>query len=272
MQVLNIAAYRFTHFSPEELELLCAQIESAAQKHGLLGTTLLATEGINLFMAGTEARVRAFWGEFEALDARLCGMRVKESLSDNVPFKKLRVRVRREIITSGRADLGPTTSETAPHLAPETLAAWLDEGRPLTLLDTRNAFEVRFGTFESAQHLEIANFGAFEREAGAQLADVKDVPLVMFCTGGIRCEKAAPMLMEQGFSEVYQLEDGILGYFERVGGRHWRGDCFVFDGRIALDPELAPSGVLQCPECHDPVEASKQACVCGYAVGSSTSS
>lgn len=242
MDILNIAAYRFFSLHDDASPHRDA-IEALACEGELLGTVLLAPEGINLFLAGAETSVRVFLEALGKLDARYTGMRVKESWSETVPFKKLRVRVKRELITSGRPDLGPGRGPQAPHLPPERLARWLDEGRDVLLLDTRNAFEVEMGTFEGATHLDLESFSALPEASKARLASLKSKPVVMFCTGGIRCEKAGAMLVEQGFKQVYQLEDGILGYFERVGGRHWAGTCFVFDERIALDPELNP-----CPE------------------------
>ncbi len=149
-------------------------------------------------------------------------------------------------------------------MPPATLSAWLDEARPFTLLDTRNRYEVASGTFEAARHLDIANFREFTAAIEAGLNDGSldiESPVVTFCTGGIRCEKAAPWLLERGFTEVHQVEGGILNYFEHCGGRHWQGECFVFDDRVEVDTRLCPTGASLCTRCHRAVAAG-QACDC----------
>jgi UPF0176 protein len=140
----------------------------------------------------------------------------------------------------------------APAIAPNILKQWLDEKRDITLLDTRNDYEVRFGTFKKATHLAINDFSDFPKAATALTADK---PVVMFCTGGIRCEKAALELLHAGFPEVYQLEGGILNYFQETDGAHYEGECFVFDERVALDTNLQVTGTLQCVVCEGPQQA-----------------
>ncbi|MFN9914128.1 MAG: rhodanese-like domain-containing protein, partial [Pirellulaceae bacterium] len=129
------------------------------------------------------------------------------------------------------------------------LKAWLDAGRPVTLLDTRNDYEVELGTFQQAIDLGIHHFRDFPQAAAAIPEEIKARPMVTFCTGGIRCEKAGPYLEQLGFREVYQLDGGILNYFERCGNSHYEGDCFVFDHRVAVTPELKPSGAKLCFAC-----------------------
>jgi len=167
---------------------------------------------------------------------------------DKQPFRKMIVRVAREIITMHHPTIRPEAGR-ALSVDAVTLKQWLaqghdDEKRELVLLDTRNKFEVDMGTFEGAVDLGIAMFGEFPKEVRQTMdADksLKDKTIVSFCTGGIRCEKAALYLQELGHPKVLQLEGGILRYFEDVGGDHWNGECFVFDERIALDPNLRPS-------------------------------
>ena len=130
----------------------------------------------------------------------------------------------------------------APRLAPQELKRWLDQGRDIVLLDTRNQFEVDLGSFENTLALGLKSFSDFPRATQALPEELKGQPIVTFCTGGIRCEKAAPWLISQGFREVYQLDGGILNYFEQCGGAHFRGACFVFDQRVALDPALRETG------------------------------
>ena len=126
----------------------------------------------------------------------------------------------------------------APRLAPQELKRWLDEGRDIVLLDTRNQFEVELGSFENTLALGLKSFSDFPRATPALPEALKHQPIVTFCTGGIRCEKAAPWLISQGFRQVYRLDGGILNYFEQCGGAHFRGECFVFDQRVALDATL----------------------------------
>jgi UPF0176 protein len=174
------------------------------------------------------------------VDARLADLEYKQSESDFQPFGKMLVKVKREIIPLGLPDLRPA-DHPAPRLAPRELKRWLDEKHPLTLLDTRNAFEVEIGSFESALHLDLRSFRGFARAARNLDPALKDRPIVTFCTGGIRCEKAALYLKREGFREVYQLDGGILRYFEQCGDAHFRGKCFVFDERAALDAIINPS-------------------------------
>ena len=238
MNILNIAAYEFVVL--DHLPQLRAAFKARGGELGLKGTILVAAEGINLFLAGAAANIETFL-ETLRTDARFAAIEVKRSWSTEQPFHRLLVKIKREIVSMHRPEFNP--SETpAPRLAPQELRRWLDEGRAVTLLDTRNQFEVDLGTFENTLALGLKSFSEFPRATPALPAALKDQPIVTFCTGGIRCEKAAPWLISQGFRKVYQLDGGILNYFEQCGGAHFRGDCFVFDQRVALDPGLRPSG------------------------------
>ncbi|KZE91842.1 sulfurtransferase [Microbacterium sp. TNHR37B] len=238
MGVLNVSAYLFTAL-PDRDELR-PRLKDRAVAAGLKGTILLAEEGINLFLAGDPTAVRAFLVELRE-DPRLAALTAKESWSDEQPFGKMIVKVKAEIIRMDRPTIRPGEVR-APAVAPATLRRWLDQGhddagRPVTLLDTRNAFEVDYGTFASAQDWRLSRFTEFPDAARRHAAELADTTVVSFCTGGIRCEKAALYLREHGV-DAYQLEGGILGYFEHVGGAHWNGECFVFDEREALAPDL----------------------------------
>lgn len=239
-QVLNVSAYLFTPIAdPAELRPV---LRERAVEAGLKGTILLAEEGINLFLAGSADAVRGFLQELRR-DERFAALTAKESWSDDQPFRKMLVKVKREIIRMDHPTIRPSSGR-APAVAPEVLRRWLDdghddEGREVVLLDTRNAFEVDYGTFDGALDWRIERFTQFPDAAAAASRDLQGKTVVSFCTGGIRCEKAAIYLGEIGV-DALQLEGGILGYFERVGGAHWNGECFVFDEREALDPALAP--------------------------------
>ncbi len=243
--ILNIAAYKFVSLTNlpayrSELRRLCNDLS-------LRGTIMLSPEGINLFIAGEEASVRHLVEHLRS-NPLLEDLEVKESYSDKQPFNRMLVKLKREIIAFGIDAVRPAV-KTSPKLKATELRQWLSEGRKVRLLDTRNVYEVELGTFRNAEHLSIHHFRDFP-EAIAQLPEEsKDEPIVMFCTGGIRCEKAGPLMEQAGFKQIYQLEGGILKYFEECGGEHYDGACFVFDNRVALDPELKPTGELLCFAC-----------------------
>ena len=238
--VLNISAYLFTRVvDAAELKPVLRDRAVAA---GLKGTILLAEEGINLFLAGDVDAVRGFVDALRA-DPRFATLRTKESWSETQPFGRMLVKVKREIIRMDHPTIRPESGR-APSVAPATLRRWLDsgrddQGREVVLLDTRNAFEVDYGSFDGALDWRLERFTQFPDAAAAAAADLDGKTVVSYCTGGIRCEKAAIYLRESGV-DAYQLDGGILGYFELVGGDHWSGDCFVFDEREALTPGLAP--------------------------------
>jgi UPF0176 protein len=241
--VLNVAAYRFVDI--DDPGLLRERLLTSAHAAGLLGTVLIAPEGINLFLAGAPERVRGWLAALRD-DLRFAGLEAKESFSDEVPFRRLRVRVKREIIRMNHPAVRPASGR-APAVDAATLARWLDaghcdEGRPVALLDTRNAFEVDAGAFEGAIDWRLQQFSDFPAALDAHRAELEGKTVVSYCTGGIRCEKAALLMHERGLRHVLQLDGGILKYFEATqGAPHWRGDCVVFDDRIALNAALAPA-------------------------------
>lgn len=238
MNILNVAAYRFARL--DGLPQLRDEIRARCKSLGLKGTVLIAAEGINLFLAGAEPEVESFLDALRA-DVRFSAIEVKRSWSSTQPFKRLLVKIKREIVSMRRPEIDPLKAP-APRLAPQELKRWLDQERDIVLLDTRNQFEVDLGSFERTLALGLKSFSDFPGSTAALDDELKNRPVVTFCTGGIRCEKAAPWLISQGFREVYQLEGGILNYFEHCGGAHFRGACFVFDQRVALDPSLRATG------------------------------
>jgi len=267
-QIINVSGYRFIELEEhEELPALRDAMLEAFNEIGVKGTILIAQEGINAAFAGTSdqiTRVRAWF----ANDARFASLWLKESPSQILPFSKLKVKIRPEIITfepnlTHAQRISPTDTP-APVIAPKKLKEWLDSKRDFTLLDTRNTYEIDSGTFEKAVDLNIDIFKNFTKAVDDAVANGTlntDEPVVTFCTGGIRCEKAAPYLLQNGFKEVYQIEGGILNYFEQCGGEHWDGNCFVFDDRAEINPELEPTGATLCHECHRAVPA-EQICPC----------
>jgi UPF0176 protein len=233
--ILNIAAYRFVAL--DDLAELREKIAAQLAQLALKGTVLLAPEGINLFLAGAPDAVDQFL-LFLRADPRFGPLQEKRSYSASQPFKRTRVKLKREIVPLGVHNLNPA-DYPAPYLSAETLKAWIDEGRSFVLLDTRNRFEFERGTFHGAHELGINDFRSFPDAVKPMLEQWRQTPVVTFCTGGIRCEKAAPLMQKLGFAEVYQLDGGILKYFETQGGAHFSGECFVFDERITLDETLA---------------------------------
>lgn len=241
MPILNIAAYKF--IALDHLPELQAAVRDAAYQQGLKGTVLLAEEGINLFLAGPADSVHAFLNWLRR-DERLADMETKDSFSSEQPFRKLLVKIKPEIVRMNHPAIQPAAGR-APAVDAHTLKRWLDTGhddagRPVLTLDTRNDFEVDIGTFKNAIDWRITCFSQFPQALQTHREDLRDKTVVSFCTGGIRCEKAAIYMREAGVQNVYQLDGGILKYFELSGPAHFEGDCFVFDQRRALDPALRP--------------------------------
>jgi UPF0176 protein len=253
-QVVNIAAYQFVAI--ENLTALRERLRAQCKAWELKGTILLSPEGINLFLAGGQSEIDQLLAELRAVPG-LENLTPKVSISDQQPFNRMLVRIKKEIIAFGVAGIEPGT-RTSPKLAPAELKQWLDEGRPVTLLDTRNDYEVKFGTFKNAVTLGIDHFRHFPNAVAQLPAELKQTPIVMFCTGGIRCEKAGPFMEQAGFEQIFQLDGGILKYFEDVGGEHYDGECFVFDKRVGVEANLAESTSAQCFKCMAPLSAEDQ--------------
>lgn len=239
--VLNVSAYLFV--SLPDAAALREPLLARARALELKGTILLAEEGVNLFLAGAPENVRALLAYLRA-DPRLAPLQAKESWSHEVPFGRMLVKHKREIIRMNHPAIRPQQGR-APALDAQTLKRWLDqghddEGRPVVTLDTRNAFEVDQGTFAGAVDWRLHRFSDFPAALARHAGELAGKTVVSFCTGGIRCEKAALVMQEAGLDHVWQLEGGILKYFEETGGVHFRGSCFVFDERQALDAGLSP--------------------------------
>ena len=258
-QIINIAAYKFVTFDDTvaqrpRFQALCRDLD-------LKGTILLSPEGINLFLAGIRTSIDQFLAFLRA-DPRFADMAFKESLSEKQPFNRMLVRLKREIITMKHPLIKPELGR-APAVDAQTLRRWLDQGhddlgKPVVMLDTRNAFEVDVGTFDNTIDYRIEKFSEFPTIIEREKEALNDKTIVTFCTGGIRCEKAAIHMKNIGYDSVYQLEGGILKYFEEVGGAHYQGDCFVFDHRTALNPQLQETATRQCFACRAVVTPREQ--------------
>ena len=241
--VLNVSAYRFVPV--QDTAELQSAVLARAQAAALKGTVLIAEEGLNLALAGRAAALRGFLSWLQS-DTRFAALPIKESFSAQMPFRKLLVKVKREIIRMNRPAVRPAEGR-APAVTAGTLARWLaqghcDEGRPVVLLDTRNAFEVDAGAFQGALDWRLGKFSDFPAELETRVGDLRHKTVVSYCTGGIRCEKAALVMQDVGLEHVHQLEGGILRYFEETGSAPgWQGDCVVFDDRGALRSDLTPA-------------------------------
>ena len=236
-RILNIATYRFVAIA--DPATLKAEWLPKAEAIGLKGTILIAPEGINLFLASAETTVRSFLAMVND-DTRFTDLDIKESWSDEVPFKRIKIKLKSEIVTFRQAGVDPINAP-APFIDAAELKRRLDAGEDIVLLDTRNDVEVEKGTFNNALFWGNRNFTEFADAARKHIGEIENKTVVSFCTGGIRCEKAAPFLQSLGAKNVFQLQGGILRYFEEVGREHYTGDCFVFDERRAVDSSLERS-------------------------------
>lgn len=252
--IVNISCYKFVPLS--DLTNLRDSIRAEAARLDLRGTVLLSSEGINLFVAGPRPQLAKFVSFLKA-DPRLSDLEPKESENSYQPFNRMLVKIKKEIIAFGIESVDPI-QRTSPKLKAAQLKQWLDEGRKVHLLDVRNDYEYDLGTFDNAIKMGLDHFREFPEAVARLPQEMKHEPVVMFCTGGIRCEKAGPFMEQAGFEQIYQLDGGILKYFEEVGGQHYRGECFVFDQRVAVDPGLRETETAQCYVCQAVVTAEDQ--------------
>ena len=250
--ITNLAGYRFTPM--KELETWKSALLSRCRELGLKGSILLAPEGINFFLAGPRPNLDPVLTLIRSIPG-LADLTPKESFSQAQPFRRMLVKIKKEIVPFGVEGVDPA-SHPAPKISARELKAWLDEKRPVTLLDVRNDYEVRLGTFRHALHPKIDNFRDFPAAVRRLDPGLKSRPVVMFCTGGIRCEKAGPFMQREGFQNILQLDGGILKYFEEAGGEHFSGECFVFDERVGLDSRLRETDSVLCYNCQMPLLAS----------------
>ncbi len=212
------------------------------------GTLLLSQEGINGSFAGPSEKMDTFV-KFLLQTIGIPNPSLKVSYSEKMPFTRALVKVKPAIVAEPGVTPINLPADSAPHLAPEEFHRWVADGKKMVILDTRNDYEYQVGKFVGALHLGTQHFSDFEKDLEKAPEKWKDTPIVTFCTGGIRCEKAAPLMLKKGFREVYQLDGGILNYFEKMGRGYFEGGCFVFDQRVALDEKLKPTGDAMCFNC-----------------------
>ena len=251
---LNIAGYKFVTIP--DRNTLRQPFKHKCDSLELKGTVLLSHEGINIFVAGLESNIVQF-RNWVIEDERFNDISFKESTSDAQPFNRMNVRLKNEIISVGLPNFDRIDSEEG-RIFPNELHQRLSNNEDIVLLDTRNTYETRLGSFQNSIELGIRTFRAFPEAVANMDTSLKDKQIVMFCTGGVRCEKASVIMRDAGFTNVRQLEGGILGYFQEVGGDHWNGECFVFDKRVALKPDLTETGTTVCFACREPLLPEQQ--------------
>jgi len=238
--MLNLAAYRF--WPIDQPETVRQHLHQLGHSLGVFGTILISHEGLNAVLAGPEPTCRQMLAAIRALPG-FEPIIAKESWSQAIPFRRFKVKVKREIIRMDHPTVRPVDGR-APTVDAPTLARWLDQGhddahRPVVLLDTRNGFEIDHGGFAGALDWRLNQFTEFPKALAEHREALEGKTVVTYCTGGIRCEKAALYMQSVGLEDVLQLEGGILNYFELTDGRHYQGSCFVFDEREALAPDLS---------------------------------
>lgn len=238
----GVAAFR------DELQAVCEQ-------RRLLGTILVAAEGFNGTLTGAEAAILDVFGWIERRLDLESTIDARWTESADAPFRRMRVRIKKEIVTLGRPDILPHR-KTGEYVSPGQWNALIEDPDVL-VIDTRNRYEVEVGSFPRAVDPGTDSFRQFPAFAEELAETSRDRPLAMFCTGGIRCEKATALMLELGFEEVYHLRGGILNYLAETPDDEnlWTGECFVFDTRVAVDRDLAEGGYLQCHACRRPLSA-----------------
>ena len=255
LEFLNVAGYKFEPL--ENLDSLIPEFQNKCDQLGLKGSVYLSPNGINFSIAGTEENIDTYI-QFMEEDSRFRDIPLKKTFSETQPFRRMKVRLKKEIISLGRDDINPREL-TGEYISPRELFEMYETKEDIIVLDTRNEYETRVGLFENALDLHLDTFRDFPSAIETLPEEYKDKQIVMYCTGGIRCEKASAVMMKAGFSNVKQLEGGVLDYFKETGGAYWNGDCFVFDERVALDKELKETEYIYCYICREPLSAEEKA-------------
>nr|AGQ18896.1 putative sulfurtransferase [Candidatus Actinomarina minuta] len=255
LDVLNIAGYKFEPL--DDVEVLVPEFQSVCNKLELKGSVYLSPNGINFSLGGSEESIQQYV-QFMEQDERFLNIPLKKTYSETQPFRRMKVRPKKEIISLGRDDINPREL-TGGYVTPQELYTMYENKEDVIVLDTRNEYETRVGLFENAVDLQLDTFRDFPDAIEKLPEEYKNKQIVMYCTGGIRCEKASAVMLKAGFSDVKQLEGGVLDYFKETGGKYWNGDCFVFDERVALDTELNETEYIYCYICREPLSAKEKA-------------
>ena len=249
LNISNITGYKFTPIT--NTKSLQEEILNHSKRLGLKGTVLISQKGLNFSIAGEIESCKNFI-TFLRSDKRFRDIDIKKTYNEYQPFRKMLVRIKKEIISMGVEQIDPFTF-TGEKISPKELHKKLNNKEDIILLDTRNEYEVRLGTFENALDLNLDSFRDFPKEIKNLKQEMKDKEIVMFCTGGVRCEKASALMLKNGFKDVKQIDGGVINYFKETGGAFWKGDCFVFDDRVALDKELKETDYILCYRCREPL-------------------
>ena len=252
---LNIAGYKFEQL--DSLDMLIPEFQDKCDELELKGSVYLSPRGINFSISGTEANIEQYI-EFMENDSRFLNIPLKRTYSETQPFRRMKVRLKKEIISLGRDDIDPRKL-SGEYVSPQELLSMYENNEDVVVLDTRNEYETRVGLFENAVDLHLDTFRDFPKAIEQLPEEYKDKKIVMYCTGGIRCEKASAVMLKAGFTDVKQLEGGVLDYFKETGGKYWNGDCFVFDERVALDTDLNETEYIYCYICREPLSAEEKA-------------
>tara|TARA_B100000212_G_scaffold124868_1_gene93736 strand:- start:96 stop:1025 length:930 start_codon:yes stop_codon:yes gene_type:complete len=243
--------YQFAEFP--EFEDWKPKLKNLGEEHGILGTIILAGEGINATISGSIKGVERFMKEIRK-DARFSDMPSRECLSERTTFYRLRINLRKEIVTLGDPSISPA-KKVGKHIEPED---WNDllEDPEIMLVDTRNDYEVALGSFEGAENPNTQTFRQWPEFVEQSLKKQQKRKVAMFCTGGIRCEKASSHLLENGYDKVYHLKGGILNYLEKIQPEEskWKGECFLFDHRVSVTHGLADGQAKLCFGCRWPLQ------------------
>ena len=252
---LNIAGYKFERL--DSLDTLIPEFQDKCDELELKGSVYLSPRGINFSISGTEENIEKYI-EFMENDSRFLNIPIKRTFSETQPFRRMKVRLKKEIISLGRDDIDPREL-TGEYVSPQELLSMYENNEDVVVLDTRNEYETRVGLFKNAVDLQLDTFRDFPKAIEQLPEEYKEKQIVMYCTGGIRCEKASAVMLKAGFSNVKQLEGGVLDYFKETGGKYWNGDCFVFDERVALDTNLKETEHIYCFICREPLSAEEKA-------------
>ena len=255
LNVLNIAGYKFEPL--DDLDVLIPKFQNKCDALDLRGSVYLSPNGINFSLAGSEEAIAQYLVFMEE-DLKFLDIPLKKTYSETQPFRRMKVRLKKEIISLGRDDINPREL-TGEYISPQELYAMYENNEDVIVLDTRNEYETRVGLFENAVDLQLDTFRDFPQAIEELPEEYKEKQIVMYCTGGIRCEKASAVMLKAGFSDVKQLEGGVLDYFKETGGKYWNGDCFVFDERVALDTDLKETEYIYCFICREPLSAEEKA-------------
>lgn len=266
--IQNIAGYKFETLDIETIRAKRLDLRAKARDIGVKGSILLGSEGCNMFLAAEEDKNQEFLEAFYEVFPNLSDIKFKVSWSESAPFTRMLIKEKKEIITLAKPKVNPI-AETAPEIDPEKFAQDFDS---YLVVDTRNNYETELGKFSGSVDLNIDSFRDFPEAMKRTLPPVEaNKPIVIYCTGGIRCEKAGLWMSQAGYKNVYQLKDGILGYFEKCGNQHYEGECFVFDKRVGLDHNLKETSTKQCYNCRTPwtaqaINERNGVCKCGKTV------